>query len=284
MPSASASGALQTAQPSGIQAPGVPQPVGVSTTADIANAQAWLAKLGAIYSATSAAAVAALINARNYDQNYFNGQAQASTYWANQDQSFSGWAQGAVDALKSNSTDLLRAGVIVNLFAPLVRDLEDPTGTGYGTLNVPTETAAISDLLDRLSGGGGAGLVAPSSGAGVAFTVSPVAPSTGTNVPVDANAQLTAFVSALASGDMASAQISLNRLAGDLRALGTQPAPPGAVKTSTAVVSTVGGLAVGGVIGGLVGHAIGSGLLFAGEAAAGAEEASETPRRRRKRR
>lgn len=39
----------------------------------------------------------------------------------------------------------------------------------------------------------------------------------------------------------------------------------GGVKTSTAVATTVGGVAVGGMLGGLLGHAIGSGALFAGE-------------------
>jgi hypothetical protein len=46
----------------------------------------------------------------------------------------------------------------------------------------------------------------------------------------------------------------------------TSVAAPGTVKKSTAVVAGVGSAAAGAIAGGLLGHAIGSGLLFAGEA------------------
>ena len=84
----------------------------------------------------------------------------------------------------------------------------------------------------------------------------------------------------LAALDIPQQAAALSTLLGQLS--GAQVIPPGTtvkgqVKTTTAVVSTVGGLAVGGVVGGLLGHAIASGAVFAGETMA-----AESRRRKKK--
>jgi len=54
---------------------------------------------------------------------------------------------------------------------------------------------------------------------------------------------------------------------GVVSSTGAVTVPAGTVKTSTAVVSAIGGVAAGAILGGLAGHAVGAGLL-AGEMAA----------------
>lgn len=253
-----------------------------TTTAAVTSAKTFLSNVSAKYNAAYTSAVSSVPT-----------WTKGAGGWQGDANSYSVGGPVTAGQLQQDLASAVQAG---NALATSIETVTDPT-TGMASLDIAAQSQTVSALIDQLATAAAAsgGLQMETNPLGgnagsTALTITPTPPGAGVNAAADAQAQLSALQTALAGGDIASAQVALNALAGDVQAIaagGSVPAsggaPAGTVTTGSAVGIGVGSLAVGGVVGGLIGHAIASGVLFAGESREGAAESKRKKTSKRKR-